>query len=166
MPAESDFTIRLADGRSVLVDEVDYLRLKDMKWRGVKKRSLWYAVTTPSGTNKTISMHRLILNAAEGIEVDHRNHDGLDNRRSNLREATRQQNMRKLNPAEGDTQRFNCDDLEAWLASTGDAPAVIEYLAAKFMDSDEARQRRVLAKVEALLPELLNAVQVLRGPAT
>ena len=94
MPAESDFTIRLADGRSVLVDEVDYLRLKDMKWRGVKKRSLWYAVTTPSGTNKTISMHRLILNAAEGIEVDHRNHDGLDNRRSNLREATRQQNMR------------------------------------------------------------------------
>ena len=73
---------------------------------------------------------------------------------------------RKLNPAEGDTQRFNCDDLEAWLASTGDAPAVIEYLAAKFMDSDEARQRRVLAKVEAMLPELLQAVQVLKGPAT
>lgn len=70
---------------------------------------------------------------------------------------------RKLNPAEGDTQRFNCDDLEAWLASTGDAPAVIEYLAAKFMDTDEARQRRTLAKVEALLPELLQAVQVLKG---
>lgn len=72
---------------------------------------------------------------------------------------------RKLNPAEGDTQRFNCDDLEAWLASTGDAPAVLEYLAAKFCDSDTARQARVLAKVEGLLPELLRAISTLRAPA-
>ena len=40
---------------------------------------------------------------------------------------------RKLNPSEGDTQRFNLDDLEAYLESTGDASAVIEYLAAKFL---------------------------------
>lgn len=70
---------------------------------------------------------------------------------------------RKLNPAEGDTQRFNVDDLEAWLASTGDAPAIIEYLASKFLDSDEARRARVLSRVEGLLPELAQLVSSLRS---
>lgn len=72
---------------------------------------------------------------------------------------------RKLNPAEGDTQRFNCDDLEAWIASTKDAAAVIEYLAAKYMDSAEQRQARVLSRVDALLPELLQLVTSLKGNA-
>lgn len=61
---------------------------------------------------------------------------------------------RKLNPAEGDTQRFNCDDLEAWIASTGEAAAVIEYLAAKFMDTADARKARALAKLEGMLADL------------
>lgn len=65
---------------------------------------------------------------------------------------------RKLNPTEGDTQRFNCDDLEAWIASTGEAPAVLEYMAAKFCDSDTARQARAVAKVEALATELQKAL--------
>lgn len=72
---------------------------------------------------------------------------------------------RKLNPGDGDTQRFNCDDLEAWLASTGDAPAVLEYLAAKYLDNDAARRARALAKVEGLLPELAQLVQALNVSA-
>lgn len=72
---------------------------------------------------------------------------------------------RKLNPTETDTQRFNVDDLEAWLASTGDAPAIIEYLASKFLDSDEARRARVLSRVEGLLPELAQLVSSLRAAA-
>lgn len=70
---------------------------------------------------------------------------------------------RKLNPSEGDTQRFNVDDLEAWLDSTGDAAAVIEYLAAKFMDSPESRKARALAKVEALAGELERTLATLRA---
>lgn len=69
---------------------------------------------------------------------------------------------RKLNPADGDTQRFNCDDLEAWIASTGDAGAVIDYLAAKYLDSDTARQARVLSRVEGMLPELAALVASLK----
>lgn len=69
---------------------------------------------------------------------------------------------RKLNPQEGDTQRFN---LEGYLASTGDAAAVIEYLAAKYMDSDEARKARTLSRVEALLPELAGMLAALKGVA-
>lgn len=72
---------------------------------------------------------------------------------------------RKLNPAEGDTQRFNLDDLEQWLQSTGDAAAVIDYLASKYMDSPDARRTRALAKLEGLLPELSALVASVRGAA-
>jgi hypothetical protein len=70
---------------------------------------------------------------------------------------------RKLNPAEGDTQRMNCDDLEDWIKSTGEAAAVIEYLAAKFMDTPEARKARLLAKLEGTVPELLQMLASLKA---
>jgi hypothetical protein len=72
---------------------------------------------------------------------------------------------RKLNPAEGDTQRMNLDDLEAWLASTGDAAAVVEYLASKYLDNDSARQQRIAAKLEAMLPDLMQALAQMKGVA-
>jgi hypothetical protein len=72
---------------------------------------------------------------------------------------------RKLNPAEGDTQRMNCDDLESWISSTGEAAAVIEYLAAKYMDTPEARRSRLLAKLEGTVPELLQMLASLRAEA-
>lgn len=70
---------------------------------------------------------------------------------------------RKLNPTEGDTQRFNVDDLEAWLQSTGDAAAVVEYLAAKYLDSDTARHQRVVASAEALLAQLAQVLPQLKA---
>lgn len=72
---------------------------------------------------------------------------------------------RKLNPADGDTQRFNVDDLESFLEATGDAPAVIEYLAAKYMDSPDARKSRVLSKVEQLAEQLSVAMAALKASA-
>lgn len=70
---------------------------------------------------------------------------------------------RKLNPHDGDTQRFNCDDLEAWLQSTGDAPAVIEYLASKYLDSDDARRVRAVSRLEGMLPELAAMLSSLKA---
>lgn len=72
---------------------------------------------------------------------------------------------RKLNPADGDTQRLNVDDLEDWIKSTGEAAAVIEYLAAKFMDTPEARRARLLSKLEGIVPELLASLASLKEPA-
>lgn len=71
---------------------------------------------------------------------------------------------RKLNPGEGDTSRFNCDDLESFLSSSGDAAAVIEYLCSKFCDSADARKARMLAKVESLSSELAVLVSQLKAP--
>ncbi len=72
---------------------------------------------------------------------------------------------RKLNPTDGDTQRFNLDDLEGYVESTGDVGAVIEYLAAKYMDNDEARRARVLSKVEGMLPELMSMLASMKATA-
>jgi len=72
---------------------------------------------------------------------------------------------RKLNPNEGDTQRFNLDDLEGYLRSTDDASAVIEYLAAKYLHSPEDRKARALSRVEALSAELAGVIAELKGSA-
>jgi hypothetical protein len=72
---------------------------------------------------------------------------------------------RKLNPAEGDTQRMNCDDLEDWIKSTGEAAAVIEYLCAKYMDTPDARRARLLNKLEGMVPDLLASLASLKEAA-
>lgn len=71
---------------------------------------------------------------------------------------------RKLNPGPEDTQRFNVDDLEGYIRSTGDAASIIEYIAAKYLGGgDEARKVRALSRVEALTVELERAVAGMKG---
>jgi hypothetical protein len=66
---------------------------------------------------------------------------------------------RKLHPSESDTNRFNVDDLEAYLRESGDAGAVLEYLGSKFCGGgDAARKARMLAQAEALVAQLTRTV--------
>lgn len=72
---------------------------------------------------------------------------------------------RKLNQPEGDSQRFNCDDLEGYIKATGDVNSVMEYLAAKYMDNPAAKRTRLLNRVETMLPELLAVMNSLKTEA-
>jgi hypothetical protein len=45
-----------------------------------------------NGKHMTIWIHRFLMDAPQGLDVDHRNHDTLDNRRENLRVSTRSGN--------------------------------------------------------------------------
>ncbi len=71
---------------------------------------------------------------------------------------------RKLSEDPDDPRRFSLDDLEKYIAATGDT-SVIEYLAVRYLESDDARHARVLTNAERLLAELAIALPALRGAA-
>ncbi len=76
-----------------ILDTVDFIRLNKYSWRPLHNGSTIYARRTgPNGT--TILLHREIMNPPNGYDVDHKNGDGLDNRRKNLRVASFTENNR------------------------------------------------------------------------
>ncbi len=88
--------IPLTQGKYAIVDPEDYKRLSKYKWYAKKCGKTFYASRTVwTGKNNkriNITMHRQILNPPHPLVVDHINHNGLDNRKTNLRPATRRQN--------------------------------------------------------------------------
>jgi hypothetical protein len=90
-------TIQLTRGMNTLIDETDIGRAGVHSWQARKGKRTFYAAGGRNiGNGKTASfqLHRVLIGAPKGAEVDHRNGDGLDNRRGNLRLATSQQNSR------------------------------------------------------------------------
>ncbi len=88
--------IPLTQGKYAIVDPEDYKRLSKYKWYASKNSGTFYAarcVWDPVNKKKrTIKMHREIINPPYPLVVDHINHNGLDNRKANLRPATKSQN--------------------------------------------------------------------------
>ena len=82
----------LSNGGVTLVDLADLELAKPHTWhRHKSKEGLFYARANVNG--KKVYLHRFLMQAARGELVDHKNEDGLDNRRStNLRKATKSQN--------------------------------------------------------------------------
>ena len=94
--------IYLSQGQYTIVWESDYEWIAQWKWNAYwnKGTKSWYAARTenlPDGRRTTVWMHRAIMGLELGDErtVDHRRTaDTLDNRRSNLRFATMNEQMR------------------------------------------------------------------------
>lgn len=84
--------IQLTQGKSAIVDDADFEWLNQWKWRythGYARRAHY----VDSRRVGDIHMHRLVNNTPDGgFDTDHINRNKLDNRRSNLRTATRSQN--------------------------------------------------------------------------
>lgn len=92
-------TIRLplSDGNFVTVDTDDYPLASQFAWRPLHCKNVTYAVAWPRGqrkTRKVVLLHRILMDAQPGEEVDHRDGDGLNCTRQNMRRATREQNCR------------------------------------------------------------------------
>lgn len=84
--------IPLTKGKKAIVDDSDYEWL--MRWSWCFNSNGYAVSATFTGIKgKVVYMHRLIMEPPKGKDIDHINGDGLDNRRSNLRIATRSQNL-------------------------------------------------------------------------
>jgi len=88
--------ITLTRGFEALVDPADYERfLGNGKWTahpGYKGKVYAKRYGRKNGKQCVVFLHRLITDAPDGMVVDHINGNTLDNRRSNLRLCTHQQN--------------------------------------------------------------------------
>ena len=91
--------IKLTQGKYAIVDDEDFEWLNQWKWYANKDHKTYYARRHEG--KKIVKMHRLILNASIGTEVDHKNHDGLDNRRDNIRICTFSQNQHRRATTKG-----------------------------------------------------------------
>ena len=71
-----------------IIDAEDVELVKSYSWSLSKGRHTQYCKSNQVG-----QLHRLVMNAPKGMVVDHINHNGLDNRKSNLRICTNQENI-------------------------------------------------------------------------
>jgi len=95
-PDDKTKLIPLTQGKFAMVDPADFEWLKDFKWHAIKVSSNYYACRKVGG--KSILMHREIMQPPEGMVVDHKNHQSLDNHRCNLRVCTQQENVCNSRP--------------------------------------------------------------------
>jgi hypothetical protein len=141
--------IPLTQGQFATVDDCDYDALCAVKWCANSTPWGFYAfrTTMKNGIVTSEYMHRRIIGAKLGEFVDHINHNGLDNRRENLRICTlsqnganqRRQNRVKSSPYKGVswdaankkwTSRIWVNERKIWLGRFTD-----EMLAAKTYDT-------------------------------
>lgn len=101
-------TFELASGESVFIDDADYAWAVQYKWHALRYKHLIYASRSITvcghGNNrkrKTLLLHRELFGSPEGIEIDHRDGNGLNSTRHNLRIATRLQNARNQRKSRG-----------------------------------------------------------------
>lgn len=91
--------IPLTQGQVALVDDEDYEFLNQWKWHAQKGLNTYYAtrtinrkITKGEWKCESMKMHRAILKPPDNMVVDHINHNGLDNRKENLRIVTHREN--------------------------------------------------------------------------
>jgi hypothetical protein len=102
--------IPLTQGKVALVDDQDFENLSKHKWYALEYDHTFYAarnVTGADGNQTRVRMHRELLGLTDPeIEGDHKDCDGLNNQRHNLRKASRADNKRNTRKRTDNTSGF------------------------------------------------------------
>lgn len=92
--------ISITKGAVVLVDDADYEWLMQWKWQYGKGYAVRYERNKKTkGRSIAYLMHRVIMDAPKGKQVDHINRNRADNRRANLRLCTHRENTCNSRPS-------------------------------------------------------------------
>lgn len=89
--------IILTKGQVVVIDDSDYPLVSQYKWYAMWVKNRYYACgyyRPAKGVYKTRLLHRFLMDAKSGQQIDHVNGNTLDCRRCNLRFATDSENQR------------------------------------------------------------------------
>ncbi len=90
-------TVTLTQSKIATIDSRDYEMISRYKWHAeIKKHGVWYAASTirrQDGKKRILYMHTLIMGDHPHYQMDHKDHDGLNNTRGNLRLCTWRQNQ-------------------------------------------------------------------------
>ena len=100
--------ITLTQGHVAIVDVSDLGIVEKYHWSARVSRNTVYGQRADwsTGKAKLIRLHRDIMKAPVGVQVDHISGDGLDNRRANLRLATNAENTRNMRLGSDNTSGF------------------------------------------------------------
>lgn len=96
--------IGLTQGKTAIVSDSDFNSVSRFKWQAVERSGKWYArarLPSPAAKSIYVYLHRFILNPTGRFVVDHKNGDGLDNRRSNIRISSQSQNLMNMDRKSG-----------------------------------------------------------------
>lgn len=113
--------IKLTQGKVALIDDEDFELLSKHRWHvKISGTNLYVATNLYKPRHVTLRMHILIMGKKTGLEIDHVNHNGLDNRRCNLRHVTRRQNVYNKRPHTGSISSYKgvawCKSKVKWRA--------------------------------------------------
>ena len=88
--------IPLTQGKVALVDDEDFERVNKLKWYAHREGDTFYAIHkfVVDGSQKGITMQQFLLDVPKGRLIDHKNGEGLDNQRANIRECSKAENVR------------------------------------------------------------------------
>ncbi len=108
--------IELTRGMVATIDDGDISLIVGYSWYAYPSKHgdrilTWYAGTNvkdSTGDYAPLSMHILLVSPVEGSQVDHKNGNGLDNRRDNLRVCTPSQNSQNKRKRFNSASRFKC----------------------------------------------------------
>lgn len=143
-------TIPLTQGKVALVDDADYEWLMQWTWYAWFSGHRWYARRSNGHAGAKSYMHRVILNAQVGSKVDHRDHNGLNNQRWNLRAGNQSLNMANQLLSSRNTSGFKGVYWDAsrnkWVAQL--APKSGHVFIGRFLTAAEAASAYDLAALE------------------
>lgn len=101
--------IKLTQGKFALVDDEDFEYLNQWKWffnNGYAVRQKHIGMINGKRKQEKVYLHREVMKTPINLYTDHINHDTLDNRKSNLRICTNQQNSANMSKPKNNTTGF------------------------------------------------------------